>query len=147
MSSEVFSNGISKAAITFIINQAGFDQTTETACCVITEIYVRYLKLLALNSAHIAQHQGRTSVNLEDVLCMLDYFNIDYGEGFGKFCSDWTQQSLFAPIESEDIDKISTVDDKHGPKWTKIPEPGEFPISMQNILIGDKNDKDTESKQ
>lgn len=135
MCAGVFSNGVSWAAMAFIVNQAGFDHTTESVCSVLSDLYVRYLRVLANTSAHLAQLQGRTLVNIEDVINMFDLFCIDCEEGLDGFCSDWTKQTMFAPLDGSGDQKISSEDGEMVSRWIQIPEPREFPVGIDDILI------------
>lgn len=121
----------------FIVNQAGFDQTTESVCSVLSDLYVRYLRLLARTSAHLAHRQGRTLVNFEDVISMLDLFHIDCGEGLECFCTDWTKQTMFAPLDNRGEWKGDPEGEEGVLRWLQIPEPREFPVSIANILVRD----------
>lgn len=90
MASLQLSQHFFRLVVAHLLHQAGFENVVDSAHFGLADILARYIDLLATKASQLAQHQGRTVTNFDDIATAFDTLDIDVEE-LTQFCESALQ--------------------------------------------------------
>lgn len=103
------SSKILESIIHRTLHAHNFSRSSSQAAHVLTDLLARYLSLLTLTCAQFAQHAGRSSLSIHDIIYALEEIGISTDELVGHCESDGKELARYAfstPRRSEELTEM-----------------------------------------
>lgn len=79
-----------RVVVAHVLHQAGFERTLDSAHFVLADVMARYVDLVVQRAKNLAETQGRTEVNFDDVASALALLNVNVDDLI-EFCASSLQ--------------------------------------------------------